>query len=258
MVTRYDIEQDYNASPRVTTVQAPSTQMLAQDLVDTLRIEEETFRAVSEPHLLDAEGKADLGGGLFTGIVAAQQNNQVRFDRRDSPISTGSATSATTVFNKFISLIDNTATFISDGITRGAFVVNWQDRSTSEVYQVISETEIKCRELRNGTDNDFDLNDDYMIINIVQCDMRGGDVVAVDDMGAAISPVYPTAFTQVLIAASTSAALVEGTGGLTAAEIADAVWDEPAAEHETTGTMGKLLKDALTAARNAFSLTASK
>lgn len=43
-----------------------------------------------------------------------------------------------------------------------------------------------------------------------------------------------------------------GGSGPTALEIADAVWDEPAADHETAGSMGALVKLAMQNALNAF------
>ena len=41
----------------------------------------------------------------------------------------------------------------------------------------------------------------------VQCNVSGGNLVAVDDLGATFSPIEPTAFTQVVIAQSTSASI---------------------------------------------------
>lgn len=44
----------------------------------------------------------------------------------------------------------------------------------------------------------------------VQCSVNGGNLVAVDDIGDPISAIETTAFTQVIIAQSTSAALIDG------------------------------------------------
>lgn len=43
----------------------------------------------------------------------------------------------------------------------------------------------------------------------VQCRVSGGNLVAVDGVGADISPIYPTAFTQVVTTASSSATIQE-------------------------------------------------
>jgi len=52
---------------------------------------------------------------------------------------------------------------------------------------------------------------------------------------------------QVQIIAQNSAGLIVLAGGVAAtpAEIADAVWDEPLADHSTSGTTGRRLKDLL-------------
>jgi len=55
--------------------------------------------------------------------------------------------------------------------------------------------------------------------SFVQCVVSGGNLVAVDSADVVIDPVQTTAFTQVVIAQSTSASLIEGSGGLTAAEV---------------------------------------
>ncbi len=45
----------------------------------------------------------------------------------------------------------------------------------------------------------------------IQCRVSGGNLVAIDDNGDDISPIYPTAFTQVITTASSSATLQEQT-----------------------------------------------
>lgn len=56
-----------------------------------------------------------------------------------------------------------------------------------------------------------------------QCQINAGDIVAQNDVGGVISPVYPTAFTQVLVSQSTAPTLVvtagSGGAGASAAEI---------------------------------------
>jgi len=48
----------------------------------------------------------------------------------------------------------------------------------------------------------------------IQCIVSGGNIVAVDANGDPISPIFPTAFTQVVIAASSSAVSTD-VGALT-------------------------------------------
>ena len=75
------------------------------------------------------------------------------------------------------------------------------------------------------------------------CKIVGGNLVAKDSMGVYIDPRLHMAFTSIDVEKSTSAALLAGSGGATPAEVAAAVWDEPAAGHATPGTSGRLLAD---------------
>lgn len=75
-----------------------------------------------------------------------------------------------------------------------------------------------------------------------QCKVSGGNIVAVNSLNEDISPIYPTAFTQVLVTASSSATLATIGGSIpTTAEIATAVWNQPKSSHTTNGTLGKEL-----------------
>jgi len=74
----------------------------------------------------------------------------------------------------------------------------------------------------------------------VQCTVSGGNIVAVDAVATNISPIYSTAFTQVVTSASSSATLV----GVDVGSIAAAIWDEPLATHLTSGSVGEALSNA--------------
>lgn len=50
-----------------------------------------------------------------------------------------------------------------------------------------------------------------------QCIVSGGNLVALDSNGDPVSPILPTAFTQVVTTASSSATLIEGSGADTEA-----------------------------------------
>jgi hypothetical protein len=89
-------------------------------------------------------------------------------------------------------------------------VVNFTDQSVAEVYRVNSETELETKLLVGGTGNTYDVTDDYKIWNIVQCKATSGNLVAVDSIGDTFdSPILPTAFTQIILASSSSATLQE-------------------------------------------------
>ena len=84
MAVRGDISVNWDASPRVITVAAPSTVVEIQDLVDTLRVLEAEQTNLTYPPLLTAAGKESLGAG-FVGITVTLQNAQVAFEPRPGP-----------------------------------------------------------------------------------------------------------------------------------------------------------------------------
>lgn len=77
-----------------------------------------------------------------------------------------------------------------------------------------------------------------------QCQVNAGNLVAQDVNKSPISPIYPTAFTQVVISQATSPSLVVTSGGVgTPTEVAAAVWDASALSHAITGTTGAKLSN---------------
>ena len=210
MTTRSDVVQDFNFDPRISTVLAPSTAFLAQDIVDTLRKIEDRFEGMTHSKLLDAEGKAQLGGGEQTSITVTLRNNVIEFEARRTPAETGTITTgAAEDARGLIQLIDNTADFITAGVQAGSFIINWTDQSITDVRRVVSATQLECKGLLNGTDNDFDLADAYSVFNIIQCEVLGGNVVGTDEFGADQTAFLPSAFTQIVTARSSSGTLQE-------------------------------------------------
>jgi len=87
----------------------------------------------------------------------------------------------------------------------------------------------------------------------IRCTITEGNIVAVDTVPAAISPIETTAFTHIVLENSTSAALLDGGAGApSAASIADAVWDELVADHTIIGSTSKDLKAAKQLSQLAF------
>lgn len=78
----------------------------------------------------------------------------------------------------------------------------------------------------------------------VQCKVSGGNLVAVDAAGAALDPIMPTAFTQVVLAQSASPTLLTAGSAVTAqdkVDISDQVWDKAKAGHTGANTFGAAL-----------------
>lgn len=130
MTIRTDLSINWEADPRIITVQAPSTEITMQDLLDTLRDEERKPANIDDDSIVDAAGKENLGGGVLVGLTVTLQNARVAFEARPGPA-------------------------------------------------------------------------------YVQCNVAGGNLVALDSGGSTMSAIEPTAFTQVVLANSSSATLQE-------------------------------------------------
>jgi hypothetical protein len=193
----------------------PAPRELAlQDLHDTLNSNtaqasaaDDSLDSMDDDPLIDSAGKEALGGGQLVGITSTLQDAQVAFAAKTTPVETGTATSADV---NGTSLTDTAATFITNGVKRGAMIMNFTDQSLCEVLKVNSETQLDHRPLVEGIANDWGIGDVYKIWNVEQVNIAGGNLVALESDGVTeLDPVFPTAFTQVVRTASASATLQE-------------------------------------------------
>jgi hypothetical protein len=205
MAERSDISINYNLNPRLLTVAKPSTSLTVQDLIDTCRNIEDNFDSVNEKHLINASGKEDLGSGVSVGITANLQNTKIAFESRNDKISVGVVTSN----NNGTLLINNTANFITDNVQAGDTIINYTDLSLSVVLRVDSAIQLFCTALNDGVTNTFLIGDEYKIYHVAQCELAGGNIVAVDNDDNSMNPLFPTAFTQIIKTSSSSATLQE-------------------------------------------------
>jgi hypothetical protein len=190
-----------------------SDDLLIQDLHDTLKSNtlqasenDDSLDNMDDDPVIDSEGLASLGGGVFVGITATLLNAQIAFEANYTPEQTGAAT-ANDVGG--VSLTDASALFITNGVQRGAVIVNFTDQSVCEVLRVNSETQLDHRVLQQGAANDWTIGDAYKIWNVVQKEVSGGNLVGLDALDAELSPIFPTAFTQVVRTLASSATLQE-------------------------------------------------
>lgn len=231
MAVRTDITVDFQVEPRLIEVAAPSVEVTIQDLYDTLREIEDEIQNLDDEFLISAGGKEQLGGGVLVGITATLNHAQLLFEARRTPIAQGLVTSGgspeigspivpgspTGSSSQGFILNDSTATFITDGVVQqGDMIFNQSDLSSTEIISINSETEIFTRGLGGGTQNVFEAGDTYVIFDVVQCNISGGNLVAVEDNlgspavpGADLDPVFPTFGTQIVRTASSSATLQE-------------------------------------------------
>lgn len=206
MTIRTDIDFNMQLSPRIVTVLAPSTELSIQDLHDTVTGFQDTIEGGGYPGLIDTAGKESLGGGVLVGLTSTLSNAQIAFETRTTIHETGTVTTpdaAGTI------LVDSAALFVTNGVVRGDLILNETDGSHSTITSVDSEIQVKCLPLSGGVDNQFDSADAYKVFDMVQCSISGGNLVALDDVGSDLNPVFPTFGTQVVRTSSSSATLQE-------------------------------------------------
>ena len=85
MAIRNDFTIDWDSSPRVITVAAPSTECSMQDLLDTLRHLESLPSAMDNAVIVDASGKEVLDATTKVGITVTLQNAVIGFEARTGP-----------------------------------------------------------------------------------------------------------------------------------------------------------------------------
>lgn len=206
MTARSDIHVVWPLSPRIVVVESPSEDLECQDLVDTLAEVESELGALDDRRIVESSGKQDLGGGLLVGVTVLLHDAQVQFQSRTASKSEGTATTASSDGTK---LIDSVATFLADGVEPGACIMNFADRSVTTVLSVDSEIQLTCEPLADGADDQFEIGDAYKVWNVVQCDVFGGNLAAVDAAEAELTPIFPSAFTQVVRRAASSGTIAE-------------------------------------------------
>jgi len=251
MTVRSDITVQWHLSPRIITVADTSDEITIQDLHDTLRDLEDEPDTMIYPTIISTGGKETLVGSTSVSLTATLLNARLSFAARKGSHSTGTITTPDATG---ITLRDGAADFVGDGIEPGAWVMNLTDGSLCSVLVVVDQYTLLTDGLGDGIDNEFGASDSYEVRNVVQCTVSGGNIVAEDILGDPLSPILPTAGTQVLIAAASSATQIEsGVSGLTneesiqllglpsADEVSDQVWDEALANHTIIGTYGSEL-----------------
>lgn len=209
MAERGDIYVLWPQSPRIIVVQAPSTELLLQDLVDTCRgVFEEELDNCDKPYLVEnlTGGKQDLQDGSFVGITVVLNDARVAFEARSGPVSQGTATSNSP---DGLTLVDTLANFVADGVKPGDSVVNLSDGSTGTVYRVVDPNTLILFDLGGGVENDWDIGDSYLVHPVDVCTIRGGNLTALDAIGDPLLPFVPTYGTVVSVEKATSAALVD-------------------------------------------------
>lgn len=193
---------DFTVTPRIITIPSPTVEVSIDDLQDTLQDLEDDEVGIVWPHLRNTSGGEALGGGTSVGLTMELQDAQLSFEARVTGLETGSVTTGGTA-----TFIDSTALFETNNVGRGDLVFNETDSSQCTIIEVVSETELVTTALTGGTSNDFAISDAYTVYDVVRCNVAGGNIVAVDDVGAELDPIFPTFGTQVVRTASSSSTI---------------------------------------------------
>ena len=224
---------DWSRSPRIIMIPDPIVQVEIQDLYDTLRFfEERPSEGLPYPSIISAGGKEAIGAN-FVGITATLLDAKLAFEQRTAPASTGAATSLDATG---VTLVDIGADFGADGIVPGDTVWNITDLSFATIIEVTDANTLVHLQLEGGSDNEWAISDSYRVYPTVQCEVVGGNLVAVDTDGVTpINEIHPTAFTQVQSEKSTSPSIA-------AADISTDVWGADPDLNNEPNTMGRRVR----------------
>lgn len=229
MAATVDLTVYPNLSPVVIEVDAPQTDITAQDFYDSVKAWEDTPIGILYPKLISAGGKEDLGGGVLVGITATLINARIRFAARADPLDAGYAATAADVTGEHLTAASGL--FVTRGVYPGCTVFNVTTGSMESVIEVISETELTMFPLKGGTRQDWRVGDQVAVYPNVQCSITGGNLVAIDETGTTIDVVYQSPNVQVIMTSSSSATLTEQSV-VRYSSFQNAVWFDPNTSYE--------------------------
>lgn len=205
MAVRSDFSVNFELSPRVIDVTSASEEILVQDSHDSLSTLQDSSEGAQFEFLVSSAGGEDLGGGVSVGLTTVLNDAQYAF-QATSPLEVGTVTTPSAT-----SLIDATATFQTNLVKRGDWIINFTDQSVTEILTVVSETEVTTRGLRNGSLNTFTSADAYKVWEVKEASMSGGNFTAVDSVSADIKPFFPVFGRTFALTASSSATATSQT-----------------------------------------------
>ena len=198
------ITLDLRQSPRNIIVAEATTELVVQDLHDTVQDAMEEPANGTHPILIKTTGKQELLGGDKVGLTGSIQNGQVVFFADRTTVQAGTVTTADV---SGVTLTDTAATFITNSVAAGSWVVNRSDGSCGTVKRVVSETQLLLfRQLgSSGTNNQWNLGDVFSIWGVSAKTLGGGNPVAVDSNGDSINPLLPSCLVLAQLTAASNA-----------------------------------------------------
>jgi hypothetical protein len=205
MTSLTTVNVNFQLDPRLAEIDAGVNSISVQDSHDTLTDIED--RSSSSGHAFDflvkTAGGENLGGGTTVGLTTTLQNVQyapARTEQRGTGTGSATATDSTG-----ITLTDGAADFVTDSVARGDWIINWTDKSITEVLAVTDLNNLQIRIPTGGTNNYFTSTDVYTVWEVADFDLSGGNFVAIDEFDADINPLFST-FGRFITKASASSA----------------------------------------------------
>lgn len=202
MASRNDVDIFYHFSPRLILVRSPSTQINIQDLHDTLRDIEQQPSNLVYPEIISTAGGEDLGDGVTVGLTATLLDARIGFQSHQVFTASGIITS-TDATGEYA--IDSAANFNPSGVVPGSWIINLEDGSIGTVLNIDSTIQLRTDGIGGGVTNGFTAGDRYKVFEVQQVEVKGGNLVAVDDLDVSINAIFPTAGNQVIRTSASSA-----------------------------------------------------
>ena len=201
-----------NLDPRIVEILpedpiADSQDASVQDIYNAIRTWEDEPAGMAYPSMISGAGKEQLGSGVTVGITATLLNTKVMFTARTTPLEQNGA--CTTTNSKGTTLQADGGQFVTNNIYSGCIVINTTTKSRAAVISVESETELRCFKITGGSNEQWTNGDGYDIHPNVQCNISGGNLVAIDGNGDEMLPVMQSPGVQIIRTSSSSATLQE-------------------------------------------------
>ena len=203
MAIRNDITIRWDLNPRFIIIDASSSEIKIQDLIDTLRTAEASFQGIDEPYILESSGKEDLGDKAV-GLTAQLQNAKIYFKERSTPITNGTckAINAAGIY-----LYDSSASFLSDNLEQGYIISNNNTGSMCTILSILTDNSIYSLPITGGSNEEWNIGDSYKIYKNELCSVSGGNLVAIDANGNSLYPILQSPYVQSSLESSSSATL---------------------------------------------------
>lgn len=150
MAFRNDLSIDWSVSPRIITVDSPSTNLDVKDLYDTLRTAEAQASNMDEPFITDAGGYEPLGGGVKVGITVTLRDALVAFEARSGPTYEQMRITG----GNMVTYDPNLDQYLDSSVSPTAFTQIVQANSSSATLQELSS--IQFASYNGGVTIDFD------------------------------------------------------------------------------------------------------